>query len=154
MQSLPQRGAPPTDAHTVELVAILRRIAAGVRGGRADWIRGVADPYVYLSEDARRPPHHGKLLQAIRHARIPGVADVLDVGWSAAGCRPSQNERTLALVCRSLPAPDAATGNGPRRGDLYVVVEHASFFDPRYVRGHGASHGSPYLYDRAVPLLV
>jgi hypothetical protein len=39
-------------------------------------------------------------------------------------------------------------------GDFYLVVGEGVFFDPTYAPGHGESHGSPYLYDRAVPLLV
>ena len=39
-------------------------------------------------------------------------------------------------------------------GDYYVLVSRGSFFDPLYVVGTGTSHGSPYLYDRAVPLVV
>jgi hypothetical protein len=41
-----------------------------------------------------------------------------------------------------------------RAGDLYVLVKPGSFFDPDVVPGKGTSHGSPYLFDRAVPLLV
>jgi arylsulfatase A-like enzyme len=35
-----------------------------------------------------------------------------------------------------------------------VVPRPGTFFDVGYAPGHGTSHGSPYLYDRAVPLLV
>jgi arylsulfatase A-like enzyme len=35
-----------------------------------------------------------------------------------------------------------------------VVPKPGAFFDTMYVPGHGTSHGTPYLYDRAVPLLV
>ena len=50
-----------------------------------------------------------------------------------------------ALVCRSLP-----TG----AGDLYIATKPGSFFDPNLIAGHGINHGSPYLYDRTVPVLV
>jgi hypothetical protein len=49
-------------------------------------------------------------------------------------------------VCRSF-VPGGA-------GDLYVLVKAGSFFDPDVVVGKGTSHGSPYLFDRSVPLLV
>ena len=29
-----------------------------------------------------------------------------------------------------------------------------TFFDPELAAGRGTNHGSPYLYDRAVPLIV
>jgi hypothetical protein len=35
-----------------------------------------------------------------------------------------------------------------------MVTVPGSFFDPNYVIGFGTSHGTPYLYDRTVPLLV
>jgi arylsulfatase A-like enzyme len=34
------------------------------------------------------------------------------------------------------------------------VAKRGSFFDTHYARGFGLNHGSPYLFDRTVPLLV
>jgi len=42
--------------------------------------------------------------------------------------------------------------DGP--ADLYLVVAPGAFFEAGFVPGFGTNHGSPYLYDRAVPLLV
>ncbi|HRG99544.1 MAG TPA: hypothetical protein PLR99_25025, partial [Polyangiaceae bacterium] len=50
-----------------------------------------------------------------------------------------------ALVCASW---------SPGAGDVYVVPKVGAFFDPLQVVGKGMSHGSPYAYDRTVPLLV
>ena len=37
---------------------------------------------------------------------------------------------------------------------LYVQTRAGAFFDAGYVPGRGASHGSPYRFDRAVPLFI
>lgn len=65
------------------------------------------------------------------------------------GAYPSDHNdsdsRLAALVCAS------TTGTEPRHGDYYIVTEPGSFVATSpYV----VSHGSPYLYDRAVALLV
>ena len=39
-------------------------------------------------------------------------------------------------------------------GDFYLVAAPGTFFDPDLAEGRGTNHGSPYLYDRAVPLIV
>src|SRR6185295_2854629 len=76
-----------------------------------------------------------------------GVDEVVDIRSSPHGpCAPAGDESRAALVCRSL-SPD-----GP--ADLYLVVPPGTFFDPSFDAGRGTNHGSPYLYDRAVPLLV
>jgi arylsulfatase A-like enzyme len=49
-------------------------------------------------------------------------------------------------VCRAI------VRDGP--GDLYLVVARGAFFDLDLTPGRGENHGSPYLYDRAVPLLL
>jgi hypothetical protein len=71
---------------------------------------------------------------------------VLDTRALPASCPADADESVDALVCRSF-VPGKA-------GDLYVVAKRGSFFDPEVVVGKGTSHGSPYLFDRTVPLLV
>jgi hypothetical protein len=77
--------------------------------------------------------------------RPAGVYQVIDARQATAPCSHDGTE-PADLVCRSL-RPDAD-------GDLYLLVERGAFFDPALAVGKGSSHGSPYLYDRAVPLLV
>ena len=55
-------------------------------------------------------------------------------------------ESIEALVCRARPVDSPVA--------LYIVPKPGSFFDPEYTTGYGSSHGSPYLNDRTVPLLV
>jgi arylsulfatase A-like enzyme len=139
----------PTGEVNVEFVELLERLATEVPGGKREWIRGMADPYVYLSAEARTKENRRRLLELLQARRLPGVRRVVDP-LSLGACPPlvaqGTDESEDALLCRSV-VPGAG-------GDLYLMPEPGSFFDPRLERGHGSSHGSPYLYDRAVPLLV
>jgi len=64
-------------------------------------------------------------------------------------CPPFADESIEALVCRSV-----APAVRERGAEFYLVLGPGSFFDPTVIVGKGTSHGSPYLYDRTVPLLV
>jgi hypothetical protein len=115
--------------------------------GPGPWVGAFADPLVYLTSRARTLGAASKatLLGAAKHAVASlGIDDVVDTHAAPKTC-PS-GEARAALVCRSIDP------SGP--GDLYLVVAPGAFFDPDVVPGFGMSHGSPYLYDRAVPLLV
>jgi hypothetical protein len=62
---------------------------------------------------------------------------------------PDEHASILAaLVCHSI-SPDPERG-----GDFYVVLKPGAFFDPDLAKGAGISHGSPYGYDRFVPMFV
>jgi hypothetical protein len=116
---------------------------------RRGLVAGVIDPYVYLSDEGRALPAGDKknLLAALR-ARIaarPEVERVVDTGALPGTCPSLDADSVEALVCRSF-VPGAA-------GELYIVLRPGSFFDPDIVPGKGTSHGSPWLFDRTVPLL-
>lgn len=123
--------------------------AAKAALGPGDWIRGVVEPFAYFTAAAQALP--GARRTALERAtsaaltKHPGVARVFASRTFSAPCPPSTDESLDALVCRSLPK---------NAGDLYIVVKPGSFFDPHLVKGHGINHGSPYLYDRSVPLLL
>ncbi len=137
-------------------------VKAGLRdasGARLEAIvAGVLPPYVYLTEAARaalaKDPA-GKNRLAIRldtelRKRFKSVQAVVDVTRfkDDTACPDESADRLLSLVCRSVsPATD-------RGGDFYVVLKPGAFFDAGLVKGTGAGHGSPYGYDRVVPLLV
>lgn len=131
-----------------ELEQRLRK-AAEAALGKGEWIRGVIEPFVYFTPAALAlpPARRAALEQASVDAlqQHPGIARALVTRKLPAPCAPTSDESIEALVCRSLP--DAA-------GELYVVTRAGSFFDPNLVRGHGINHGTPYLFDRAVPLFV
>ena len=78
--------------------------------------------------------------------RHPEVNRVVNTSTLPETCPVESNDSIDALVCRSF-VPG-------RAGNLYVLVKRGSFFDPNVVVGKGTSHGSPYLFDRSVPLLV
>jgi hypothetical protein len=132
------------------LAAELARAARAVLGDGA-WVAGVADPYVHLTRRALELPadQRSLLLAALATAirARPGVDRVLFTSAFAGACPPLADEGTDALLCRAM-RPDA------REAPLYVLLQRGSFFDPMYTPGKGSGHGSPYLYDRAVPLLV
>jgi arylsulfatase A-like enzyme len=142
---------------THELAAALEEVATRVLGhapkagaDRGPWIAGVVEPYVYLAPRAQALPA-AKRARFLREASTLvaarfDVAALVDVHAAPATCPPLGDDSVDALVCRSI-RPD-----GP--ADLYVLPRPGTFFDPELPAGHGTSHGSPYLYDRAVPLLV
>jgi hypothetical protein len=113
-------------------------------------VAGVVDPYVYFgpASKALGPAERSQLITALAAAlkKHPEVDRVVDTAKLPEACPPEADDSIDALVCRSF-VPGGA-------GDLYIVVKPGSFFDPEWVAGKGTSHGSPYLFDRSVPLLV
>ncbi len=123
--------------------------AAHAALGPGKWIRAAVEPFVYFTPEVAALPaaRRAKLEKASVAAleRHPGIARVFTSRAFDKPCPPSSDETLEALVCRSF-RDDA--------GDLYIVTRPGSFFDPNLVRAHGINHGSPYLYDRAVPLFL
>ncbi len=76
----------------------------------------------------------------------PGIAQVFETRKLPFPCPDEKDDSIAALVCRSV-----VPGQG---GDEYLVTQPGSFFDPHGTPAHGTDHGSPYLYDRSVPLLA
>jgi hypothetical protein len=117
--------------------------ALGPLLGPAAW--GFADPFVYLGAAAAHGAVDERLVERVKGALAPlGIVDVVATRTAPTPC-PAGDSR-VALVCRSIDPKGPAA--------LYLVVAPGAFFDPEVVTGSGSSHGSPYLYDRAVPLLV
>ena len=138
------------DAHRVHPDTLAASLEAALdrRLGRGDYVLGIADPWVRLAPsvsslpEARRDAIVRALVEEAR--RVPGIDDAVDARVLPA-C-PEGPPRTLeALVCRSLAAG---------AGEVYLVPARGTFFDSTYVPGKGGGHGSSWLYDRAVPLVV
>ena len=131
-----------------ELVQTLRTAAKAELGDGA-WVAGIADAYVFLTPAARAVPEEKRnaLLRALTRSlqQRAEIAAVIDPRTVKRPCPPPADETMEALVCRSLRA-----GSG---GDLYLVPRPGSFVGLTSI-SHGTNHGTPYLYDRAVPLLV
>lgn len=117
--------------------------------GPGKWMRGVVEPFAYFTAEALAlPPERRQLLEEASVAALmqhPGIAHVFVSRSFASQCPAATDASLEALVCRSLP---------PGAGDLYIVSRPGSFFDPNLVPGRGINHGSPYLYDRTVPVLL
>jgi arylsulfatase A-like enzyme len=121
--------------------------AFGAAFGPGPWLTGLADPLVFFTAKgaALAPADRTRAVAIAKQTLGPlGVSDVIDVRAVPAACGPGAT--VAELVCRSIDAKDPA--------DLYLVVAPGAFFDPGYAPGQGMSHGSPYLHDRAVPLIV
>jgi arylsulfatase A-like enzyme len=113
-------------------------------------VAGVENPFVYLTPQGKALPPAER---AALHQRIDAlfigrgeIAQVIDIRTTPETCPPASDESLPALTCRSIRRDQA--------GDFYLVPAPGAFFDPDLAVGRGSSHGSPYLYDRAVPLLV
>lgn len=123
------------------------RQAATAALGEGAWLASGDDQMLYLSDAARGLPVARRArLDARVVAKLQGIEGVLrafPLAGPATHCPPG--EQIEALVCRSIPR------GGP---DYYVVLEPGWSFLGSMVPGFGSNHGSPHLYDRAVPLLV
>lgn len=109
--------------------------------GPGEWVDGWVQPYVYL---APGPELDRARAEASAYLRArPGVDRVLDTR-DAAALRAS-GDPVDALVGRSIPSPAP--------GDLYVVPSEWSVAEEELESASGTSHGSPWIYDREVPVL-
>jgi arylsulfatase A-like enzyme len=149
-------GRPCSGGHRVSQPGLGAALEQAVEAafGRKDLLLGVADPYVYLSEAARtdasiRAPLLAALERVVR--ATPGVAEVFDTAALPAHCPPISDDSLAALVCRSTSPADAPPR--ARSGELYIVLDPPSFFSGAETR-FGGSHGTPYRFNRAVPLFV
>jgi len=141
---------PCGDGHRLDPLALRDSLDAAAVAllGPGRWIDGIPDPYVVYTEAARAlPPEKRDKLDATIVERLratPGVHSVYVVRTMPPTC--ASDDSVGALVCRSV-RPEAPF-------DVYVVTQPGSYFDTRYVPGKGASHGSPWLFDRTVPIVV
>ena len=121
-------------------------------------IASVVYPYIYLTEAARTAMNTDTSARARLASRLDSdlrgkfksVHAIMDVVpfREADTCPDERADRLAALVCNSIsPSPE-------RGGDFYVVLKPGAFFDPDLVKGTGVAHGSPYGYDRFVPMFV
>jgi hypothetical protein len=121
------------------------RSAAQSAGFEAPMIARVVEGAVLLTPEARRlaPADRARLDAAVLAAapRIPGIAAAYLV--KPPGCPPAGDDSIPALVCRA---------TRPALADYDLVASPGSFLWGG--RPEGVNHGTPYRYDRTVPLLV
>jgi hypothetical protein len=123
----------------------LEAAAAAELGPGGPWIARVVESLVELTPAGRAlgPERRAALERALARqaAATPGLLTTVSLAPMAGACPPQADLGLAALVCRATVAG---------RGDLYLVPGRGSFFGG----ASGANHGSPYRYDRTVPLLV
>jgi Type I phosphodiesterase / nucleotide pyrophosphatase len=107
-------------------------------------VASYTEPFVYLSPEAKSSPAYAELLVAVAGevAKTPGVAATFPLP-SLLAAEPSSE---LELLVRA-SVPDAPVA------DLFVVPSEYSVVDPSLPAGSGTSHGSPWTYDRHVPVV-
>jgi arylsulfatase A-like enzyme len=127
--------------HSETLTAAAEQ-AANAALGEGDWIAGYLSPL--LTYTAAGKARHKELTKALRKTmpEVDGVKAVYDARDSAS-LRSSQND-IERLVGANLPDDPP--------GDLYLVTE-PGWFDALSEQG-GTNHGSPWEYDRRVPVLM
>jgi predicted AlkP superfamily pyrophosphatase or phosphodiesterase len=130
------------------LVADLRA-AASAAVGEGSWVAGLEDPFVFLTAEGRAlDPGRRQALRSALTAQLtatPGVARVLDLETlSRSPC--AADESIEVLVCNAAVIEDGAS--------LYAVLAPGWSFYTTLTPGKGGNHGSPYVFDRAVPLLA
>lgn len=116
--------------------------AADAALGEGDWIAGYVAPlFTYTAEGKAR---RKELTKALRKAmpELEGVKAVYD----------ASNPAELRASGRKLERLIGATLPDEPPGDLYLVSE-PGWFDGLSERG-GTNHGTPWEYDRRVPVLI
>jgi predicted AlkP superfamily pyrophosphatase or phosphodiesterase len=121
------------------------RTALEAQFGAGPWLAGVLSPYVYLTARARAHPEAERLREAVIAAlrQEPGVRDV----WRISEVRAGQGDRDPLRRALALGvAPDNTADF------LFLAAPHHPL-DLGEPAGKGTNHGSPYAYDREVPVL-
>ncbi len=131
-------------------------LAARKVTGQSGWVAGVVDPYVQLGARyyEAEPRVRAQVLRVLTTALTSevGIARVFETSWLPVECPPEDVETIEALVCRATALPQSPEER--RGGELYVLLSPGAFFDTQVAPRHGGSHGTPYLFDRAVPLVA
>jgi len=113
--------------------------------GPGEWVGPYVPPFLHLTAAASLPAYRDKAMTALINAlqMLPEVHAVYDVreaaGWSA---DPDPLKQSVAL---SISDPDANA--------VFVVHARGSVADEGFERGKGTGHGSPWPFDRQVPVV-
>ncbi len=112
--------------------------------GEGVWIDAYASPFFYLSQAglARRQEVIDRALPILN--AIPGIHQAYDVAKVRGATRAS--DPVLRAVAKSVFA-----GTG---GEIFVVPARFTTVDEMPPPNHNTSHGSPWDYDKLVPVIV
>jgi hypothetical protein len=129
---------------TKQLVQSVNRTLGGRFGLTKPPVASYTEPFVYFTPEAKASPAYADVLAAVEGeiGKTPGVAAVYRV---ADVVRTTPRTELDALV-RASVTDDAVA-------ELFVVPSEFSVVDPSSPGGAGTSHGSPWSYDRFVPVL-
>ena len=115
-----------------------------LRFGREDWIESYVFPWIYLNHEAME--RHSLDRELVARAAGEAALEQDDVvAYYTAG------QLTGASVEDPMQALYARSYYPGRAGDL--ALRYAPFFVETFPDG-GTGHGSPYIYDRRVPLIL
>jgi hypothetical protein len=119
--------------------------ALAARFGAGPWVAGVLTPFVYLHERARLHPERERLVEVARAAlrEAPGVRDA----WTLEQVRAFGDANPIERALKLSVAPDDEAA-------LMFLAKPYHPLDLRDPPNHGTNHGSPYDYDREVPVLA
>jgi arylsulfatase A-like enzyme len=135
---------PAGRVHPGRTLEEARRIANEILG-EGEWLLAFPQPLLHFSDAAREPTRRARLVTALRErlTALPGVHSVFDVR-EARGWRESADELERTVANGLPPDVDA---------DLVVVTDPGFAWDDDRPPGKGTSHGSPWDYDRDVPVV-
>jgi predicted AlkP superfamily pyrophosphatase or phosphodiesterase len=124
----------------------LAREAWAAAGGKPDSVRAFVRPFLYLDPELRDGAARDEAVGAIRNAleAHAGVHMVVDVR-AALGWRddPDRIKRAIGL----------AVADGTP-GDIFVLLAPGWVLDEDEPTGAGTTHGTPWDYDRLVPVII
>lgn len=113
--------------------------------GPGPWVLGLHYPYVYLSDRARHSPERTRILAQAREALL-GAPEVREV-WALERVRSFGDADPIERAFRLSVAPD-------NDADLMIYTQPYFPLDLRDPPAQGTNHGTPYDYDRQVPVLA
>jgi type I phosphodiesterase/nucleotide pyrophosphatase len=132
------RTSPPRLKQQVEA-------ALAKQWGSGPWVASVSSPFVYLVEPTRRHPDRALMLQVARSALVadPAIANA----WTLERVRGFGEADPLERALRASVASD-------NEADLMFLTRPYHPLEISDLPGRGTNHGSPYDYDRQVPVLA
>jgi hypothetical protein len=126
---------------------IARRIesALATHFGAGPWLADVLAPFIYLNARARQHPERARLAEVARAALLeePSVRDA----WTLERVRAFGDADPIERALRLSVAPD-------NEAALMFLTRPYHPLDLRDPPDKGTNHGTPYDYDRQVPVLA
>jgi predicted AlkP superfamily pyrophosphatase or phosphodiesterase len=138
------RGHQSFRVRTKKVAAAVNQVLAGRFELAGPVVASYTEPFVYFSAEAKASASYPSLLEAVASevGKTLGVAYVFPVRELIAGAGTTE----LETLARASVTDDAVA-------ELFVVPSELSVVDPSQPGGTGTSHGSPWDYDRFVPVL-